>query len=277
MMTMATMQCSSGQLRLPARPLARASFRAARSAPRALVVRAAASQGRRTVEEQSAVVLLAAAGVLAPLVLHTEAAQAVPELLTGRTASLIHPGRLTRGRGSRALALPSSPSICRYARCVCTGPPSSPPLPSVLAAVMAILFGVSGYAGYLGFQWRRARELVGEIKAIKGQLPPAGADGIRPPSPLDAQVGAAGRGMSVRRWSSHSVMCWRSGGGGARGSGRHAGRRAAAAVVHLGWAWGPAADVQLGFWGLGARVRRGVHDPPLHWASWASPPQDPGR
>ena len=213
-MTMATMQCSSGQLRLPARPLARASFRAARSAPRALVVRAAASQGRRTAEEQSAVVLLAAAGVLAPLVLHTEAAQAVPELLTGRTASLIHPGRLTRGRGSRALALPSSPSICRYARCVCTGPPSSPPLPSVLAAVMAILFGVSGYAGYLGFQWRRARELVGEIKAIKGQLPPAGADGIRPPSPLDAQVGAAGRGMSVRRWSSHSVMCWRSGGGG---------------------------------------------------------------
>jgi hypothetical protein len=38
-------------------------------------------------------------------------------------------------------------------------------------AFMFFLLGSSLYAGYLGFQWRRARELVTEIKDLKAQLP----------------------------------------------------------------------------------------------------------
>ena len=60
-------------------------------------------------------------------------------------------------------------------------------------AIMFFLFGSSVYAGYLGFQWRRTRELAGEIKDLKSQKAPAavGADGqpiAAPPSPLDQQI-----------------------------------------------------------------------------------------
>ena len=57
-------------------------------------------------------------------------------------------------------------------------------------AMMFFLLGVSGWAGWLGWQWRRARELAGEVKELKASLPAAGEDGARPPSPLDATIKA---------------------------------------------------------------------------------------
>lgn len=57
-------------------------------------------------------------------------------------------------------------------------------------AMMFFLFGASAYAGYLGLQWRRTRDLAGEIKALKEQLPAPDADGKRPASPLDSQIAA---------------------------------------------------------------------------------------
>lgn len=43
-------------------------------------------------QEFAVTAALAAAGLLLPLVLDTESAQAVPDLIKGRTFSLIHPG-----------------------------------------------------------------------------------------------------------------------------------------------------------------------------------------
>lgn len=58
-------------------------------------------------------------------------------------------------------------------------------------AVMGVLFGLTSYAGYLGWQWRRARTLGDDIKALKAQLPKPAADGTAaPPSPLDGQIAA---------------------------------------------------------------------------------------
>lgn len=80
-----------------ARPALVARF-SARQAPRSLrrtatLVRASADRHLAPQAEQvAATALLAAAGLLAPMVLDTEAAQAVPEILKGRTFSLIHPG-----------------------------------------------------------------------------------------------------------------------------------------------------------------------------------------
>lgn len=75
----------------------RPSFRANCVAPRRAlpVVRASADREQKAEEEQAtaaATTLLAAAGLLAPFLLDTESAMAVPEILKGRTASLIHPG-----------------------------------------------------------------------------------------------------------------------------------------------------------------------------------------
>ncbi|PRW20444.1 plant F21F14-40 [Chlorella sorokiniana] len=116
----------------------------------ATLVRASADRqdAPQAQQELAATALLAAAGLLAPMVLDTEAAQAVPELLKGRTFSLIHP------------------------------------------AIMGFLFGGSLWAGYLGFQWRRARELVGVIKEKKAALPPADAEGNRPKTALDGEIAA---------------------------------------------------------------------------------------
>jgi hypothetical protein len=55
-------------------------------------------------------------------------------------------------------------------------------------ALMFFLLGSSLYAGYLGFQWRRARELAGEIKELKAQLPKAVEGEPTPSSPLDATI-----------------------------------------------------------------------------------------
>ncbi|KXZ52878.1 hypothetical protein GPECTOR_8g259 [Gonium pectorale] len=55
-------------------------------------------------------------------------------------------------------------------------------------AVMFILFGGTLYAGYLGYQWKRTRELGEEIRELKKSLPAAGADGVRPASPLDSTI-----------------------------------------------------------------------------------------
>lgn len=55
-------------------------------------------------------------------------------------------------------------------------------------ATMIILFGSTLWAGFLGWQWRRTRTVPDEIKELKKQLPPAGEDGKRPPSPLDAKI-----------------------------------------------------------------------------------------
>ncbi len=55
-------------------------------------------------------------------------------------------------------------------------------------AFMFGLLAASLYAGYLGFQWRRARELVTEIKDLKAQLPKPAEGEAAPPSPLDATI-----------------------------------------------------------------------------------------
>ena len=85
-----------GALVVRARPSApRASLRRGATLVRASADREAAPQA----EQLAATALLAAAGLLAPMVLDTEAAQAVPELLKGRTFSLIHPGERQAGAG----------------------------------------------------------------------------------------------------------------------------------------------------------------------------------
>lgn len=94
------LRCSTPNMQavsVPVRP--GALLRARSSAPRASLRRAAtlvrASADRQEApqaQQVAATALLAAAGLLAPMVLDTEAAQAVPELLKGRTFSLIHPG-----------------------------------------------------------------------------------------------------------------------------------------------------------------------------------------
>lgn len=53
---------------------------------------------------------------------------------------------------------------------------------------MLFLFGSSLYAAKLGFDWRRARELGGIIRQMKADLPAPNAEGVRPPSPLDADI-----------------------------------------------------------------------------------------
>jgi hypothetical protein len=56
-------------------------------------------------------------------------------------------------------------------------------------AMMFFLFGASGWAGWLGWQWRRIREIGGEIKDLKAGLPAAGPDGVRPAAPaLESQI-----------------------------------------------------------------------------------------
>ena len=66
-------------------------------------------------------------------------------------------------------------------------------------AIMFFLFGATGWAGWLGWQWRRARELPAEVKALKAQLPPAREDGTRPASPLDAEIKAKEEARRERR------------------------------------------------------------------------------
>ncbi len=53
---------------------------------------------------------------------------------------------------------------------------------------MLFLFGGTLYAGYLGYQWKRTREVGDEIRELKKQLPAVGADGVRPPSPVDSAI-----------------------------------------------------------------------------------------
>ncbi|WIA32267.1 hypothetical protein OEZ86_003113 [Tetradesmus obliquus] len=56
-------------------------------------------------------------------------------------------------------------------------------------AVMGGLFVASVYAGWLGWQYRRSRTLVDDIKALKAQLPKPAAEGEpAPASPLTAQI-----------------------------------------------------------------------------------------
>lgn len=53
--------------------------------------------------------------------------------------------------------------------------------------VMGSLFVASLYSAYLGYQWKRTRETVDEIRELKRMLPAMVGD-VRPPSPLDAQI-----------------------------------------------------------------------------------------
>jgi hypothetical protein len=58
---------------------------------------------------------------------------------------------------------------------------------------MGILFGATGWAGWLGWQWRRARTIGDDIKALKAQLPkaPAGeAEAPAAPAALTQQISA---------------------------------------------------------------------------------------
>ncbi|MEW5306132.1 MAG: hypothetical protein WDW36_008622 [Sanguina aurantia] len=53
--------------------------------------------------------------------------------------------------------------------------------------VMGSLFVASLYSAYLGYQWKRTREIVDEVRDMKRMLPAMVGD-VRPPSPLDAQI-----------------------------------------------------------------------------------------
>ena len=53
---------------------------------------------------------------------------------------------------------------------------------------MAILFTSTLWTGFLGWQWRRTRTIPDELKALKKQQAPAGEDGKRPVSPVDAKI-----------------------------------------------------------------------------------------
>lgn len=163
-------------LALQRRPSFRATCMATR---RALpVVRASGDRQQETEEEQTTVAattLLAAAGLLAPFLLDIESAQAVPEILKGRTASLIHPGECCEQPGSRCgeeSAPPSAGAAWGSARLssaahwsACLLPPAKCGFIHPLlmhhtfspAAVMFFLFGGSVWAGWLGLQWRRTR------------------------------------------------------------------------------------------------------------------------
>ena len=55
-------------------------------------------------------------------------------------------------------------------------------------ATMAILFGSTLWTGFLGWQWRRTRTIPDELKALKKEQAPAGEDGKRPVSPVDARI-----------------------------------------------------------------------------------------
>jgi hypothetical protein len=143
------------------------------------------AQAAMEAEQLTTTALLVAAGLLGPLLLDANTAQAaVPALIKGRTFSLIHPGGFTQpdstcgGGGVHARAsvrtravqrrqLPgaASPvvgvgwlSLLGYPSCS-NFPPTIflPTTAAVLVAVMFFLFGSSVYAGYLGFQWRRTR------------------------------------------------------------------------------------------------------------------------
>ncbi len=55
-------------------------------------------------------------------------------------------------------------------------------------ATMAILFASTLWTGFLGWQWRRTRTIPDELKALKKEQAPAGEDGKRPVSPVDARI-----------------------------------------------------------------------------------------
>ncbi|KAK9822218.1 hypothetical protein WJX81_007915 [Elliptochloris bilobata] len=56
-------------------------------------------------------------------------------------------------------------------------------------AIMIFLFFATGYTGWLGLQWRRAREIPAEVKALKAQLPKP-VEGQEVSSPLTGQISA---------------------------------------------------------------------------------------
>ena len=98
--------------------------------------------------------MLPLAGLMYPLILNCEPAQAIGReygIIEGQIFSLMHP------------------------------------------AFMFFLLGSSLYAGYLGFQWRRIRDLATEIKDLKAQrdasAPKTQEEGASaPPSPLDSTI-----------------------------------------------------------------------------------------
>ena len=53
---------------------------------------------------------------------------------------------------------------------------------------MATLFASTLWTGFLGWQWRRTRTIPDELKALKKEQAPAGEDGKRPVSPVDARI-----------------------------------------------------------------------------------------
>ena len=55
-------------------------------------------------------------------------------------------------------------------------------------ATMALLFASTLWTGFLGWQWRRTRTIPDELKALKKEQAPAGEDGKRPVSPVDARI-----------------------------------------------------------------------------------------
>ena len=145
------------------------------------------AQAAMEAEQLTTTALLVAAGLLAPLLLDADSAQAaVPALIKGRTFSLIHPGasqqpasgggRLgthlpvcQQGQRSAAAGACRAPSRTAVALALLGGelrPSASTTLPHITshhssgacpAAINFFLFGSSVYAGYLGLQWRRTR------------------------------------------------------------------------------------------------------------------------
>lgn len=183
----ATMQAVSlsvarpGALALKPRSSARpASLRR----PMTLVRASADRQEAPQAEQVAATALLVAAGLLAPMVLDTEAAQAVPDLIKGRTFSLIHPGEwaaqlqslTARGWrmhkvGGPAAAPRGAVALCHLAACN-----ASIAVPPVLSGSLAAAWLAAWPLGAAG---QRCTDHVTLASAARPSAPP-----LPPPADL---------------------------------------------------------------------------------------------
>lgn len=80
--------------------------------------------------------------------------------------------------------------------------------------MMGTLFLLTLYAGYTGYQWRHAREIGDQVKALKATLPAADETGNRPKSAADDTIAALEKerkeiiasGPRDKHWNAGSIL-----------------------------------------------------------------------